>query len=162
MRWILLSPCSFWNRFCQVIFYQKTSKLFWTWRLISIGLIWQPAKLIESYKNAKDEHFSSFHSSCQWGFKANMNCFEAKKNRSHMLSLLIQAQLMCYWKSPFFLLSACPKGTYKPSLEPGDKRSCFKCPHKDQISPLGSWDVSQCRCKDGYRFIKGKWVEYHL
>ena len=55
----------------------------------------------------------------------------------------------------FFSL-ACPKGTYKPSIEPGDKRSCFKCPYKDQISDLGSWDVSQCRCRDGYRFIQGK------
>ena len=28
----------------------KISKLFWRWKLTSIGLIWHPAKLIESYK----------------------------------------------------------------------------------------------------------------
>ena len=41
----------------------------WRQKLTSIGLIWHPAKLIESYKKcyAKDEHSSCFHSSCQWG-----------------------------------------------------------------------------------------------
>ena len=31
-------------------FLSKISKLFWRWKLTSIGLIWHPAKLIESYK----------------------------------------------------------------------------------------------------------------
>ena len=53
-------------------FLSKVSKLFSRWKLPSIGLIWHPAKLFESYKKmplggAKDEHFSCFHSSCQWG-----------------------------------------------------------------------------------------------
>ena len=71
----------------------------------------------------------------------------------------LQKTFIClyFFRKVFFLyLLACPKGTYKPTIEPGDKRSCFKCPFKDQISPFGSYDVNQCRCKDGYRFIKGK------
>ena len=31
-------------------FVSRISKLFWRWKLRSIGLIWHPAKLIESYK----------------------------------------------------------------------------------------------------------------
>ena len=31
-------------------FLSKVSKLFWRWNFTSIGLIWHPAKLIESYK----------------------------------------------------------------------------------------------------------------
>ena len=46
----LLFPCPFWIRFCQLNFYQKFPNFFWMWKLTSIGLIWHPAKLIESYK----------------------------------------------------------------------------------------------------------------
>ena len=38
------------------------SKYFWRCKLTSIGLIWHPAKLLLC--GAKNEHFSSFHSSC--------------------------------------------------------------------------------------------------
>ena len=53
-------------------FLSKISKLFWRWKLTLIGLIWHPAKLIESYQNlllgcAKDEHFPCFLISCQLG-----------------------------------------------------------------------------------------------
>ena len=53
-------------------FSSKFSKLFWRWKLTSIGLIWNPTKLIESYEKmsiggSKAEHFSCFHSSCQLG-----------------------------------------------------------------------------------------------
>ena len=43
-------------------FLSKISNIFWRWKLTSVGLIWQPAKLIESYKKMplgciKLEHF---------------------------------------------------------------------------------------------------------
>ena len=42
-------PCPLWIRFCQLNTYQKCLNLFWRWKMTSIGLIWHPAKLIESY-----------------------------------------------------------------------------------------------------------------
>ena len=43
-----------------------SAEYFWRWKWTSIGLIWHPDKVIESYKKspqaggAKDEHFSCF------------------------------------------------------------------------------------------------------
>ena len=60
-------PCNFGIGFVSAKFVSKISKLFWQWKLTSIGLIWDPAKLIESYKTenlllggAKDEPFLVF------------------------------------------------------------------------------------------------------
>ena len=62
------------------------------------------------------------------------------------------------WFEKYFpnFFPACPKGTFKPSTEPGDKRSCQPCPNSDQTSPLGSWEISQCKCRDGYQMFQGK------
>ena len=41
---------SFLNQTLSAEFLSKLSKLFWRWKLTSIGFIWHPAKPIESYK----------------------------------------------------------------------------------------------------------------
>ena len=50
----------------------------WRWKLASIGLIWNPAKLLSLKKmplgGAKDEHYSCFHSSCQWVLRLFSKC----------------------------------------------------------------------------------------
>jgi hypothetical protein len=62
-------PLSFLDHILSADFFSKISKLFWRWKLTSIGLFWHSAQLIESsYKGgSKDEHFSCFHMSCQTG-----------------------------------------------------------------------------------------------
>ena len=111
------------------------------WLKLKVWTFWEAHKIWKNLPHGLDVlNRCTSHSS--WGRFFEILC--ASQNVRTLLKVSI------------FFLPACPKGTYKPSLEPGDKRSCFKCPHKDQISPLGSWVVSQCRCKDGYRFIKGK------
>ena len=46
--------------------------------------------------------------------------------------------------------AACPEGTYKPNADPGDIRSCLKCPHEHQTSPRGSGSLAMCTCKENY------------
>ena len=46
--------------------------------------------------------------------------------------------------------AACPEGTYKPNADPGDIRSCLKCPHEYQTSPRGSNSLAMCTCKENY------------
>ena len=41
---------SFLDQILSADFLSKVSKLFWRWKLTSIGLTWHPAKLINSYK----------------------------------------------------------------------------------------------------------------
>ncbi|XP_023320541.1 sushi, von Willebrand factor type A, EGF and pentraxin domain-containing protein 1 [Eurytemora carolleeae] len=50
----------------------------------------------------------------------------------------------------------CPAGTYKPRLDPGDRRSCIPCPDENQISSPGSFSALQCHCKEGYEIRNGK------
>ena len=62
MRGDTFISLSFLDQILSAEFLSKISKLFWRWKLTSIGLIWHSAKLIESYKNmplgsVKDEHF---------------------------------------------------------------------------------------------------------
>ena len=50
MREGTFQPLSFLDQILSAEFISKISKLFWKWKLTLIGLIWHPAKLIESYK----------------------------------------------------------------------------------------------------------------
>ena len=50
MRQGTFHPPSFLDQTLSAEFLPKISKLFWKWKLTSIGLIWHPDKLIESYK----------------------------------------------------------------------------------------------------------------
>ena len=50
MRGDTFISLSFLDQILSAEFLSKISKLFWRWKLTSIGLIWHPAKLIESYK----------------------------------------------------------------------------------------------------------------
>ena len=43
-------PLSFLDQTLSAEFLPKKSKLFWRWKLTSIGLIWHPDRLINSYK----------------------------------------------------------------------------------------------------------------
>ena len=88
MAWggILLSPCPFWIRFFLLNFY-KNFQTFSEIELTSIGLIWNPSKLIEPYKKCtKDEIFSCFLSSCQWGLK--LFKINSEKTKATNLQLL--------------------------------------------------------------------------
>ena len=49
MRRGTFHPLSILDQTLSAEFLPKISKLFWRWKLTSIGLIWHPAKLIESY-----------------------------------------------------------------------------------------------------------------
>ena len=60
---------SFLNQILSADFLSKNFKKIVRWKFTSIGLIWHPAKLIESLDGAKDEHFSCFHNSYQWRLK---------------------------------------------------------------------------------------------
>ena len=50
MRVGTFQPLSFLDQILSAEFISKISKLFWKWKLTLIGLIWHPAKHIESYK----------------------------------------------------------------------------------------------------------------
>ena len=50
----------------------------------------------------------------------------------------------------------CPKGTYKNTSEPGDIRSCLKCPHEHQTSAEGSTSADDCTCNAGYLGKNGR------
>ena len=56
----------------------------------------------------------------------------------------------------FVFYTACPEGTYKSTADPGDIRSCLKCPHEYQTSPLGSDSVDMCTCKQNYLWKNGR------
>ena len=65
MRGDILIFLFFLDQILSAEFLSKNSKRFWMWKLTSIGLIWQPTKLIEFYKKmpiggAKDELFFLF------------------------------------------------------------------------------------------------------
>ena len=45
-------PCPFLGQILSAEFSSKITKLFWRWKLTSMGLIWHPAKLIWFYQNA--------------------------------------------------------------------------------------------------------------
>ena len=71
---ILLSTCHSWIRVFSADFLSKLSKLFGGESWHQLGWFEHPAKLIENYKKMplggdKNEHFTCFHSSCQWGLK---------------------------------------------------------------------------------------------
>ena len=74
-------PLFFLDQFLSAEFLSKISQLCWQWKWTFIKLIWKPAKLIESYKHcgAKDEHFSCFHSSCQWRLRQVQCSFLTKQ-----------------------------------------------------------------------------------
>ena len=54
------------------------------------------------------------------------------------------------------LFSECPRGTYKSISDPGDIRSCIKCPHEHQTSPQGSNSVDMCVCEENYLWQNGR------
>ena len=67
MRGDTFMSLSFLDQILSAEFLSKNSKPFWKWKLPSLGLIWHPAKLIESYKKYTYEYFSCFHSSYRLG-----------------------------------------------------------------------------------------------
>ena len=87
MRGNIFTPCPFWIRFCQLKFY-KNVQTFSEVKKTSIGLIWHPTKLIESYKTLEIKTFClvlEFEMSfqqwprrllgptfCNWGHSSNL------------------------------------------------------------------------------------------
>ena len=57
---------------------------------------------------------------------------------------------------PMIIILVCPEGTYKSTADPGDIRSCSKCPHEHQTSPLGSNSADMCTCREGYLWQNGR------
>ena len=47
----IFTPMSLLDHILSAEFFSKISKLFWRWKLRSIGLFWHPAQLIESFKS---------------------------------------------------------------------------------------------------------------
>ena len=84
-------PLSFFGSGCvSLIFnFYKKFPTFWRWKL-TIWIIWHPAKHI------KDEYFSCFHSSCQWGLRYTCTL----NRRLHFLTLWHWAEIhssICSW-----------------------------------------------------------------
>ena len=65
---ILLSPCPFWIRFCQLSIYQKFLNLFGVENWNQSGLFDTLPSSLNLLGGAKKKT-SWFHSSCQWGLK---------------------------------------------------------------------------------------------
>ena len=94
---IILSPCSLWIRYCQLIFFQKFPNFFWKWKLTSIRLFSHLAHFIESDKScplggSKDEHFSCFNMTCQidTGWTVNHSVFLCILPWNHALFFIVQ------------------------------------------------------------------------
>ncbi|TRY75103.1 hypothetical protein TCAL_09357 [Tigriopus californicus] len=51
---------------------------------------------------------------------------------------------------------ACPEGTYKPQVGPGERESCQRCPLPHQTSPRASTSQEQCSCQPGFHMSEGK------
>ena len=69
MRGDTFISLSFLDQILSAEFLSKNSKLFCRWKLTSIGLIGSLSLIKIPIGGNKDEHFSCFHSSCQWGLR---------------------------------------------------------------------------------------------
>ena len=80
----------------------------------------------------------------------NANTFAKLKHHfdTHQLSLLFRFYLAFF---TFLSLLACPSGTYKSDDNPGDVRTCVKCPDENHVTEPGATSGEQCVCRKGYR-----------
>ena len=73
MAWevILLSPCPFWIRCCLLNFYQKIPNFFVgeNWHKLNWANLKHCVLQNKPLNGARNEYFSWFHSSCQWGLR---------------------------------------------------------------------------------------------
>lgn len=51
---------------------------------------------------------------------------------------------------------ACPEGTFKAHVGPGERETCQECPLPHQTSPLASTSHEQCSCQPGFHMSDGK------
>ena len=97
MRVGIFHPLSFLDQNLSADFLIKSSKLFWRWKLTSIGLFWPLPSSLSIIKitlgGAKDEHFSCFHSSCHLGLRKNNIKYLKKITRVVMKSAMEQASI---------------------------------------------------------------------
>ena len=122
MAWgaILLSPCPFWIRFCQLNFYHKFQHFFWRWKLTSIGLIWYPTKVIEPHKKllAEDEHYELCHLRFTFEELLNYLCVKMiSEYFKYLLSLSNQEKIDCDMLSGFIFSSTFNTETLHKEVE---------------------------------------------